>query len=201
MQLDWNKIIQIVEWLGTAIVGAAIVKIFDALYLNYKDKRDDIKEKAKTLMVHVDDYAKLADLYRFYARASFNLVPNNNKTLSEDWSDRAEIEQITLIPEEKFDQAINQLTGVPIAELIVQRIVQIRIKSAEMLDIARDIDPTGNLKELFTDLYIKTVYEIGRFIENKNQVDPERHFDILVDKLKAAKETRQTLRDAINKYR
>jgi hypothetical protein len=197
--INWDILSKIAFWLVTSFMGAFLVKLFDVAYLKFTDRRSQKKEKVSKLLKHVDDYATLADLYRFYARSSSKLIPLDNDTSTDNWIENARVEHKIFEPEERFERAINEMNGAPLDEVILQRIVSIRIASSEILDISDELDPSEELKKQFTDLYIKTIYVIDKILENKNQGDPIGKFQTMFNALNDASEARKKLRNSLNK--
>lgn len=199
MNIDWILFGKIAEWFGASVVGAIIVKLFDAIFLKYKDNRTIRKEKVDSLLRQVDDYADLADLYRFYANSSSKLVPIDNDYSINNWVENAKVENKILEPEDSFIHAISEMKGTTLEDEILHKIVTIRLASSHISDISEELDPSGDISKQFTELYVNTIYSIDKILEHKNQGDPFAKFDKLNTSLHDASETRKRLRASLNR--
>ena len=97
-------------------------------------------------------------------------------------------------PQERFELAIKDLQGVDIESAISQKIATIRLKSSEAQDISLIVDPSGELKEMLSQLYLDTIYSIEIVIKYKNKGKPHDIFMKMVNALSKADETRRDIR-------
>lgn len=110
------------------------------------------------------------------------------------------VESKILEPEPRFEEAIRDLTGEDLDAGITNRIAALRIASSEALDLAQELDPSGQVREELGNLYIKTIQGIETVLKHKNSVEPGEAFSQLIDGLKAADEARRQVRIRLENY-
>lgn len=199
MKIDWIEVWSIVRWFITSALGAIIVKLIDAFFQKSKDKKHKKNEKIDRLLTIVEDYANLADLYRLYGRYSSKLVTVENPDPNKNWLENSKSEKIVLEPEEKFVNALTRINGKSLEESITERILNLKLSSAQVTDLSDEVDPSGALSQQFRDLFIKTALSLNKILEEKNSMaDP---FIKFVDSLKESEANRKSIRIMLEKLK
>ena len=191
---------QFTSWFIIAVLGASIVKLFDLATNRYMQRKSRTESKVNFLLNYIKEFGELTELYRFLAKVSANAVLDDEGHPTRDEQGKLVIENSIFQPETRFDEAIRDLKGSDINSAIAQKIVTIRLLSAEALDSAHDLDETNKLKTMFTDLYAKTIWTINVILDNKDKRNPRDNFAIMTDALKEADEVRLNIRKEIQAY-
>lgn len=142
-------------WLATAVLGAAIVKLFDLGANKYIEHQTRTKNKAEILLAHINDYGKFADLYGFVARYSKTAKRDEAGNLLLDASGNMMMEDKSFEPETRFNDALMAMKGTDFDTAITNKIIEIRLASAQANDIALELDPSGALKKTVDGLILK----------------------------------------------
>lgn len=195
--MSWE---QFTSWFITAVLGASIVKLFDLAINRYMQRKSRTEIKVNFLLNYIKEFGELTELYRFLARVSTNAILDNEGRPTRDEHGKLIFESNVFEPEAKFEDAIKDLKGSDINTAIAQKIVSIRLMSAEALDNANELDRTNKLKTMFTDLYMKTIWTINIILDNKNQRKPGDNFKVMSEALQDADQIRQTLRKEVQAY-
>ena len=191
---------EFVIWLGTATLGAGIVKAFDYFFERKKNKKEKLDKKVEKVINHLNDYGELTNLYRFYSNLQISTVlDENGKPLLDEKGER--IVNINLFePKKEYTDAIFALKDADLSSVIMQKIVTINLQSAEIHDILTEIDPSGKLGKLLTDLYNKNVIEVNNILNNPNLRSPGNSFSWMVSTLREADELRRDIRKLLDKH-
>jgi hypothetical protein len=173
-----------------AVVGAVggwVVAGFQAWSKHREKQREKKQRKIDKVDALLNMYGELCQLYGLFAREGGHIV----------WSENGEFvgrEGYSAQPEPRFARAIAALEQTDIEGVIAQKILQIRLMSAEVGDIISELDPTGTMGEQLSVLYYKTTQAIEFWIEHKDTLQ-------LVDALQEATRTRRELRSNLNNIR
>lgn len=195
--MDLNQFLQ---WLITAFLGAAIVKLLDLAFNRYLKRTSRKEENIDKLSAFLNDYGELVELYRFMAEVSSHMVKDETGEYVQDKDGKYLVESKVLEPKEKFESAIQELQDANFGNAITQKIATIRLKSAEAQDVSLIIDPSGDLKELLTKLYLDTIYSIDMVIKYKDMGNPIDAFNKMIRALGKADETRRNIRVKLHQY-
>jgi len=174
--MNWSEI---GLWFITSFFGAGIVKLIDLAASRYYERRARTENKVAALLHHIEEYGELAQLYQFFANVSSGIV---------------------LEPEPRFSDAIKALKGTDINSAIAQKIAAIRLSTSDVLDVALELDPSGELQKGFESLYVKTVWSIEIILKDKDSKKPGEKFNDIVEALKNADKIRRSLRSIIQRY-
>lgn len=173
MTWDWN---QISFWLASSIIGGGIVLFYDLARERFKQRQAKNESKIEKILSYINEYGELVELYRFFAFVSGSIVRDESGKLLKDNEGNYVTEDIVLEPEPQFKSAIEELKETDINSAIAQKIVTIRLSSAEILDLSLEIDPSGSIKKGFSELFVKTIFNIGNILKNKNMHTPNQNF-------------------------
>jgi hypothetical protein len=197
MIINWSDL---PVWLFTSFVGAAMVKVLDLVVFRYQEARRLHQEKARTILAHITQFGELAQLYRFMAYASAEVVRAEDGTLKTDDQGGVVMQKKLLEPEPRFEQAVQSLKGTDISSAISQKIASIRLASADAIDCAVELDPSGSLRNSLNDLYIKTVSGIELVLRTKDHREWGKSVNSMVTALAEADETRRRTRAILAKH-
>jgi len=197
MNWDWGEIGVLFV---TSFVGAGLAKLIDLAASRYSQKRSRIEKKVTKILEHLKEFGELTELYRFFAYLSESLVRDEEGELIRDSSGELVIDSKILEPEPRFAEAIKSLKGADIETAIAQKIATIRLMSAEVLDLTLEIDPSGELKRQFDELYWRTASSIETILERKEFGKPSDRFDEMREALQNADEARRRLRMKLKNY-
>jgi hypothetical protein len=186
-------------WFITAFVGAGIVKLFDLAYSRYNARQIRREKKISVLMDHIKDFGQLTELYRFFASYSAIKMTDEKGQLKRDNSGNYIVEKRVLEPAPRFEGAIKNLQGTDINSAIALKIASIRLSSSEAMDMANELDPSGDLKQQFTYLYTATIWSMDNILADKSVDNADAKFVEFMSALKAADDTRRKLRARVQK--
>ena len=199
MKIDWAEVWKFSQWFITAALGAIIIKVVDTFFQKSKETKLLKIEKINRLLEIIEEYANLADLFRLYARYSSKLVPIENPDPNKDWVQNSKVEKEILEPEEKFVQAINRISGKSLDESITERILNLKLSSAQITDLSDEVDPSGELSNQFRDLFIKAALSLSNILVDKDKLpDP---FITYLDSLKESENIRKSIRSKLEKMK
>lgn len=152
------------------------------------------EEKANKINDHLNQFAELAELYAFFARKEERLVKDESGEFIRDEAGEFIIEGNSFEPEPRFEQVAKKvLDAEDFNDAINRRIIEIRLKSGEALDITREVDPSGELDKKFQDLYWQTVQSIEFWIKHED-------FGQMVSSLREARQTRVEIISMLQDY-
>ena len=197
MPTNWNEF---GLWFITAFLGAGLVKLIDLAASRYTDRQANTKKQVDKLLECIKDYGQLTELFRFYAYYSAKVVKDENGEYKKDEQGKFVMDRRILEPDPRFEEALKALQGVDINSSITQKIATLRLSSAEVNDIAYELDPTGKLKEGFVNLYKLTVWSIELILYDRNAGNLDTRFTEMLDALKNADECRRDLRKQVQSY-
>jgi hypothetical protein len=195
--MNWNEI---GLWFITSVLGAGIIKLIDMVANRYSTRRTRTEAKVAKLLDHIKEFGELEQLYGFFANVSSKVVKDDSGKFVQDESGKFIVENKNLELEPRFEEAIKSLKGTDINSAIAQKIASIRINSSEALDVAMELNPSGELSKQFDKLYAKTVWTIDMILRDKNTHKPLDNFDDIMEAFKDANEVRRKLRADVQKY-
>lgn len=166
------------------IAGGAIVLIFDILkdlYLRQANARD---AKVKQIEEWLDMHADLSSFYHMLARKSSNLV--------RDEQGRHIVETHIFEPAEEISEGLRQLEERTVYQAIAAKTVEIRRIANRILDLAAEIDSSGELKEHLNLMHWRTTDVLKFWIKNED-------FDGMVAGLREASAQRRKAREFLHK--
>lgn len=178
---------QLLQWFITSVLGGVSVKVIDLFADNFRQGQRRTEEKVNKLITYLNEFGELTSLYRFLGRKVRSLKVDEKGMPAKDESGKLIIEERSFEPEPRFEQAIEALQGKDIKSAIAQKIAKIRLMSGEALDLADELDKTGELKKRIGMLFWKTTSVIELAIKGKN-------FQQLIDALAEADKTRKEIR-------
>jgi hypothetical protein len=187
-------------WFITAFVGAGLVKLIDLAASRYSDRRTRTEKQITILLEHIAQFGRLTELFKFYATYSAKNIRDANGQFIPGESGRYVQERKILEPEPRFEAAIQALQGTDIKSAIAQSIAALRLSSPEAIDTAMEIDPSGDLRKEFNDLYSAAVWRNEIILDEKDEVNLDTKFLQLIEALKMAEEKRQTLRAKVKHF-
>lgn len=199
MNIDLSEVWKFCQWFFTAALGATIIKVVDAFFQKSKDTKSLKNQKINRLLDFTEEYANLADLFRLYARYSSKLVPIENPDPNKDWVQNSKVEEKILEPDEKFVEAINRISGKSLDESITERILSLKLSSAQITDLSDEIDRSGELSKQFRDLFIKAALSLSNILVDKSKLpDP---FITYINSLKESESIRKSIRSKLEKMK
>ncbi len=187
-------------WFITSFVGAGIVKLIDLAASRYSERRARTESKKAALLNHIEEFGELAQLYQFFANVSSSIVKDESGRIKRDTTGKIVVENKILEPEPRFEDAIKALKGTDINSAIAQKIAAIRLSSSDVLDIALELDPSGELQKEFGTLYAKTVWSIEIILKDRDSKSPGEKFNDIVEALKDADKIRRSLRARVKQF-
>ena len=187
-------------WFVTAFLGAGLVKLIDLAASRYTDRQANTKQQVEKLLDYIKDYGQLTELFRFYAYYSAKIVKDENGEFKKDEQGKFVMDRRILEPDPRFEGALKALQGTDINSAITQKIAALRLSSAEVNDIAYELDPSDKLNEGFVNLYKLTVWSIELILHDRNTGNLDTKFTEMVDALKKADECRRDLRKQVQSF-
>lgn len=188
----------VIQTLIISIFGAGAVKLMDYGLESYRADRLEKKEKAEKIGSFLADYAELTELFRFFARREGWIVQDEEGDFVKDEAGRYITEERNLVPKERYDSAMQALQGTDLKGAVAQKVVNIRLKSGEMFDLADQLDPSKNLRSKLGDLHLWTVSSLELRLEQEEAQGED--YDALVDALQRAVQTRREARAELRKH-
>ena len=197
MPASWNEL---GLWFVTAFLGAGLVKLIDLAASRYTNRQAKTEERINKLLVFINAYGELTELFRFFAFYSGKVKIDESGEFARDEHGKFVVERKILEPEPRFEEALKSLKGADINSLIAQKIASLRLSAAEIHDIANEIDSSGKLREGFVKLYTTTVWSIELILRDRNEGNIDTKFTQMVDALKNADEYRRELRNRVQSF-
>ena len=190
--MDTDTIREIADLVKTIVgvvgaVGGWVVVGIQAWARHREKQREEKQRKIDRVDTFLNAYGELCELYRLFAREGGHI----------EWSENGDLirrEGYSAEPEPRFARAMEALEETHIEGAIAQKIVQIRLKSAEVGDIVSELDPTGTMGKQLSALYFKTIHAIEFWIEHKDAIR-------LLDALEEATKVRREFRLNLNRFR
>ena len=197
MTWDWE---QITLWFFTSFIGAGIIKLLDLAVDRYKQRQSKTESKVEKVINHINNFGELTELYRFFAYVSNSIVKDEKGNLLKDNNGNFITEIMVLEPEPQYKYALEAMKEADISSAIAQKIATIRLQSAEALDTALELDPSGDLNKQISELFIKSVINTSNVLKNKGLYSPNDNFRYLTNALKESDDCRRKVRNELRKY-
>jgi len=189
----------IINWLATSI-RAVIVKFMDFLFSRIRDSCGLRQEKARTILALLNEYGDLAGLYRLQATASVEKVRGEDGAFKKDEQGKFVVEKKLFEVEPRFEEAIKSLKGASVSSAISPKVASIRLAMSNALDIALELDPSGELSKRLRDVDAKTVFFTEFIRDHKDLQDWGTSVANMVAALNEADEARRGARAILSKY-
>lgn len=191
MSWNWQELSL---WFFTAFVGAGIIKLLDLAVERYKYRNSKVEQKVEKIITHLNGFGELTELFRFHAFVSSTMVKDDEGNFLKDEKGNYLVESIILEPEPEYREAIKALKETDLSGAIAQKIATLRLQSAEVMDLCKEIDPSGNLNKEMRDLFVKAVLRPSDILKHKHLNSPDQNFRYMYEALNEADDTRSKLR-------
>ena len=120
--------------------------------------RDQRQKKADRVLGYLEEVADLAYIYRILANYSDKLVT--------DSSGHSTVVEKVLYPTERFDDALKELEGKDTRAFAGLQALRLHRRQGEIGDLLTDLDPTGETRKELSLLYLATVHDLERAVED-----------------------------------
>ncbi|MBA4376739.1 MAG: hypothetical protein C0401_11280 [Anaerolinea sp.] len=192
--MNWSDLWSFAQWLGASIIGALVVKLVDCLFQRAREEKARKKEKVDILLDYVNDFTNLSDLYKLYANYSEKLVPVENPNPDLNWVQNSRLERHVLEPDEIIYKAIQETNGKSLENIILEKTIQVKLFAGQMVDLSDELDSSGQIRKMFNNLYVKTIYIPHDLLNNRDESTIKNQFLVFMAAIKDAEEIRKELR-------
>jgi hypothetical protein len=182
------------ETIIAGFIGALTVLVFDILKDLYFRWANERESKYKQIETWIDSHADLSNLYHMLARRESKLLRDEGGNFLVDEQGRHMVETRIFEPKEEIVEGLRQIEERTVPEAIAVKTVEIRRISNRILDLAAEVDPSGDLKTHLNLLHWWTTDALKFWIKNEN-------FEGMVEGLKEASEQRRKARETLHKKR
>jgi hypothetical protein len=182
------------ETIIAGFTGGLTVLVFDILKDLYFRRANERESKYKQIEAWIDSHADLSSLYYMLARRESKWVRDEDGNFLMDKQGQPIVETRVFGPEEEIAEGLRQIEERTVPEAIAVKTVEIRRISNRILDLAVEVDPSGDLKTHLNSLHWQTTNALQFWIKNKN-------FKGMVEGLKEASEQRRKARETLRKKR
>ena len=162
-----------------------------------KEKRLLLYEKYNRILRHIEEFAKVTQLYRLKSGMTSQVVKDENGNYIPGEDGRFKVDKRYFQSDPEILQAIKDIQGADLVTLISHQKVIVHNSEGEVLDLVMEIDPTGEIKQLFTDLWRVSIYEIGILEKHAEALGFDYVVTNLVRFYKEAEEIRINIREKL----
>ena len=122
--------------------------------------REQRQQKADRVLAYLEEAADLAYVYRILANYSNRLVTDD--------SGQSTVVEKALYPTERFDNALKLIEGKDTRAVAAIQALRLHRRQGEIGDLLTDLDPSGETRKELGLLYIATVHNLERAVEDRD---------------------------------
>lgn len=159
-----------------------------------RKRHDERSQKLDRIQAHLDEFAKLENLYELVSRQSFRLKRDEHGEVERDSDGKL------IVVHRTFESNPILLKGLQLSEhtdvhgAIALKALQIHLNMSAISDILFQFEPSGKLKEEFDQLYVILINDASNAVE-------EGLFERLIDSLRIASLERRDLSTKVEELR
>jgi hypothetical protein len=181
-----------IETVIAGFIGGLTVLFFDILKDLYSRRANERESKHKQIEAWIDSHADLSNYYHMLARKESKVLRDEDGNFLTDAQGRHIVETHIFEPQEEIAEGLRQIEERTVHEAIAAKTVEIRRSSNRILDLAAEVDPSGDLKRHLNLLHWRTTDALKFWIKSES-------FDGMVEGLKEASEQRRKAREILRK--